>query len=104
MEDTGAEDQIWVYHKGVFRCRIAEDCTLASAGTVITTGSKLGLSLEQTGASMLWNISPDGRIFCRSKPNFVLDIKGGSQYDQQHVVLNPVTEGKLSQLWEICVL
>lgn len=104
MEDTGAEDQIWVYHKGVFRCRIAEDCTLTSAGTVITTGSKLGLSLEQTGASMLWNISPDGRIFCRSKPNFVLDIKGGSQYDQQHVVLNPVTEGKLSQLWEICVL
>ncbi|XP_069582385.1 beta/gamma crystallin domain-containing protein 1 isoform X1 [Ranitomeya imitator] len=104
MEDTGAEDQIWVYHKGVFRCRIAEDCTLACAGTVITTGSKLGLSLEQTGESMLWTISPDGRIYCRSKPNFVLDIKGGNQYDQQHIVLNPVTEGKLSQLWEICVL
>ncbi|XP_071997964.1 beta/gamma crystallin domain-containing protein 1 isoform X2 [Engystomops pustulosus] len=104
MEDTGAEDQIWVYHKGVFRCRIGEDCTLANAGTVITTGSKLGLSLEQTGASMLWNISPDGRIYSRSKPNFVLDIKGGTQYDQQHVVLNPITEGKLSQLWEICVL
>ncbi|XP_073531888.1 beta/gamma crystallin domain-containing protein 1 isoform X2 [Phyllobates terribilis] len=104
MEDTGVEDQIWVYHKGVFRCRIAEDCTLASAGTVITTGSKLGLSLEQTGASMLWTISPDGRIYCRSKSNFVLDIKGGNQYDQQHIVLNPVTEGKLSQLWEICVL
>ncbi|XP_073432186.1 beta/gamma crystallin domain-containing protein 1 isoform X2 [Dendrobates tinctorius] len=104
MEDTGSDDQIWVYHKGVFRCRIAEDCTLASAGTVITTGSKLGLSLQQTGASMLWTISPDGRIYCRSKPNFVLDIKGGNQYDQQHIVLNPVTEGKLSQLWEICVL
>ncbi|XP_075718340.1 beta/gamma crystallin domain-containing protein 1 [Rhinoderma darwinii] len=104
MEDTGAEDQIWVYHKGVFRCRIAEDCSLDSAGTVITTGSKLGLSLEQTGTSMLWNVSPDGRIYCRSKPNFVLDIKGGSQYDQQHVVLNPVTEDKLSQFWEICVL
>ncbi|XP_056422202.1 beta/gamma crystallin domain-containing protein 1 isoform X3 [Hyla sarda] len=104
MEDTGAEDQIWVYHKGVFRCHIAEDCTLTAAGTVITTGSKLGLSIEQTGTSMLWNISPDGRIYCRSKPNFVLDIKGGNQYDQQHVVLNPITEGKLSQLWEICVL
>ncbi|XP_040284757.1 beta/gamma crystallin domain-containing protein 1 isoform X1 [Bufo bufo] len=104
MEDTGAEDQIWVYHKGVFRCRIAEDCSLAIAGTVITTGSKLGLSLEQSGASMLWNVSPDGRIYSRSKPNFVLDIKGGSQYDQQHIVLNHVTEGKLSQLWEICVL
>ncbi|KAM3930336.1 beta/gamma crystallin domain-containing protein 1 [Leptodactylus fuscus] len=104
MEDTGAEDQIWVYHKGVFRCHIAEDCTLASAGTVITTGSKLGLSLDQDGTSILWNISPDGRIYCRTKPNYVLDIKGGNQYDQQHVVLNPVTEGKLSQLWEICVL
>ncbi|XP_069830897.1 beta/gamma crystallin domain-containing protein 1 isoform X2 [Dendropsophus ebraccatus] len=104
MEDTGAEDQIWVYHKGVFRCHIAEDCTLVTAGTVITTGSKLGLSLDQSGTNMLWNIGPDGRIYCRSKPNFVLDIKGGSQYDQLHIVLNPFTEGKLSQLWEICVL
>ncbi|XP_053316276.1 beta/gamma crystallin domain-containing protein 1 [Spea bombifrons] len=104
MEDTGAEDQIWVYQDGTLRCRIAEDCSLATSGSLVTAGSKLGLALEQTGASMLWSISPDSRIYCCSKPNLVLDIKGGNQYDQQHVVLNPVTEGKLSQLWEICVL
>ncbi|KAM9316629.1 beta/gamma crystallin domain-containing protein 1 [Gastrophryne carolinensis] len=104
-EESGAEDQVWLYHKGVFRCRISEDCSLASAGTLITAGSKLGLNLEEPGtAAMLWSVSPEGRIFSRSKPNLVLDIKGGSQYDQLHVVLNPVTEGKLSQLWEICLL
>ncbi|XP_063773129.1 beta/gamma crystallin domain-containing protein 1 isoform X2 [Pseudophryne corroboree] len=104
MEDTGAEDQIWVYQKGILRCRIAEDCSLASAGTLITAGCKLSLSLEQSGTSMRWSVKPDGRIYSCSKPNLVLDIKGGSQYDQQHVVLNPVTEGKLTQLWEMCVL
>ncbi|OCT78203.1 hypothetical protein XELAEV_18029310mg [Xenopus laevis] len=104
MEDTGAEDQIWVYHEGVIRCRIAEDCTFATTGSLINAGSKLGLTLEETGASMHWNISSDGRIYTSSKPNLVLDIKGGNQYDQQHVVLNPFTEGKLTQLWEVCIL
>uniref|UniRef100_A0A8C5PM10 Crystallin beta-gamma domain containing 1 n=1 Tax=Leptobrachium leishanense TaxID=445787 RepID=A0A8C5PM10_9ANUR len=104
MEDTGAEDQIWVYHEGTFRCRIAEDCSLATSGSLVTAGSKLGLTLEQTGASTHWNINPDGRIYSRSKPNLVLDIKGGNQYDQQHVILSQVTEGKQAQLWEICIL
>ncbi|KAM5164356.1 beta/gamma crystallin domain-containing protein 1 isoform 2-T2 [Mantella aurantiaca] len=104
-EDSGAEDQIWVYQKGVVKCRIAEDCSLASAGSLITAGSKLGFSLDEPGTSLvLWSISPEGRIHSRSKPNLVFDIKGGNQYDQQHVVLNPVTEGKLTQLWEISVL
>ncbi|KAM4695122.1 beta/gamma crystallin domain-containing protein 1 [Discoglossus pictus] len=104
MEDTGADDQIWVYQDRLLKCRIAEDCSLATSGTLITAGSKLGLTLEQTGACMHWTINPDGRIYSHTKPNLVLDIKGGNQYDQQHVVLNPVTEGKLTQLWEICVL
>ncbi|XP_068089460.1 LOW QUALITY PROTEIN: beta/gamma crystallin domain-containing protein 1 [Hyperolius riggenbachi] len=104
-EENGAEDQIWVYHRGAIKCRIAEECSLSTAGTLITAGTKLGLSLEEPGVSaMLWSISPEGRIYSRSKSNLVLDIKGGNQYDQQHIVLNPVTEGKLSQLWEICIL
>ncbi|XP_018409022.1 PREDICTED: absent in melanoma 1 protein [Nanorana parkeri] len=105
VEDNGAEDQIWVYQKGVIRCRIAEDCSLAGAGSLITGGSKLGFSPDDPGTSpVLWSISPEGRIHSRSKPNLVLDVKGGSQFDQQHIVLSPVTEGKLTQLWEICVL
>ncbi|KAG8444708.1 hypothetical protein GDO86_009759 [Hymenochirus boettgeri] len=104
MEETGAEDQIWVYQEGLIRCRVAEDCSLSTAGSLITAGSKLNLSLEQTGTSMHWNINPDGRIYNRSKPTLVLDIKGGNQYDQQHVILNPVTEEKRSQLWEMCIL
>nr|DBA26546.1 TPA: hypothetical protein GDO54_010790 [Pyxicephalus adspersus] len=104
-EDNGAEDQIWVYEKGVIRCRIAEDCSLAGAGSLITAGSKLGFSLDEPGSSpVLWSISPEGRIHLRSKPNLVLDVKGGNQYDQQHIVLNPVTEDQVTQLWEICVL
>ncbi|KAM4771038.1 beta/gamma crystallin domain-containing protein 1 [Rhinophrynus dorsalis] len=104
MEDTGAEDQIWAYQEGTIRCRIAEDCSLATSGSLVTNGSKLGLTLDQTGASIHWNINPDGRIYNRSKPNLVLDIKGGTQYDQQHLILNSVTEGKLTQLWEVCIL
>ncbi|XP_053566566.1 beta/gamma crystallin domain-containing protein 1 [Bombina bombina] len=104
MEETGVEDQIWVYQEGLLKCRIAEDCSLATSGTLFTAGSKLRLTLEQTGTSMHWRFSPDGRIHSCAKPSLVFDIKGGNQYDQQHVILSNMTEGKLTQYWEICVL
>ncbi|XP_069462679.1 beta/gamma crystallin domain-containing protein 1 isoform X2 [Ambystoma mexicanum] len=104
-EDTGAEDQIWAYHEGFLKCRIAEDCCVAVAGSLVTAGSKLSLSLEEDkNDTHSWSISPEGQIHIRMKPNLVLDIKGGTQYDQHHVILNTVCAEKESQCWELLVL
>uniref|UniRef100_A0A4W2HAW9 Crystallin beta-gamma domain containing 1 n=1 Tax=Bos indicus x Bos taurus TaxID=30522 RepID=A0A4W2HAW9_BOBOX len=76
MEDVGADDQIWIYQEGCIKCRIAEDCCLTISGSLVTSGSKLGLALEQNADSQFWSMKPDGRIYSKLKPNLVLDIKG----------------------------
>ncbi|NWX16618.1 CRBG1 protein, partial [Aegotheles bennettii] len=103
-EDTDSDDQIWVYQDGFIRCRVAEDCCLTIVGNLITPGSKLGLSFERSEDKQYWHISPDGRIYSKMKPNLVLDIKGGAQYDRDHVVVNTVNEEKLTQCWEPLVV
>uniref|UniRef100_A0A8C6W4N8 Crystallin beta-gamma domain containing 1 n=1 Tax=Nannospalax galili TaxID=1026970 RepID=A0A8C6W4N8_NANGA len=104
MEDVGADDQIWIYQEGCIKCRIAEDCCLSIVGSLVTSGSKLGLALDQNVDSQFWCMKSDGRIYSKLKPNLVLDIKGGAQYDQNHIILNTVNTEKLTQVWEAMVL
>ncbi|XP_059128433.1 beta/gamma crystallin domain-containing protein 1 [Peromyscus eremicus] len=104
MEDVGADDQIWVYQEGCIKCRIAEDCCLTIVGSLVTSGSKLGLALDQNADSQFWCMKSDGRIYSKSKPHLVLDVKGGAQYDQNHIILNTVNTEKLTQVWEAMVL
>ncbi|KAM7174130.1 beta/gamma crystallin domain-containing protein 1 [Macrochelys suwanniensis] len=103
-EDSRSDDQIWVYQDGFIKCRMAEDCCLTIVGNLITPGSKLGLSLEENEDKQYWCVNPDGRIHSKMKPTLVLDIKGGTQYDQNHVVVNAVNEQKPTQCWEALVL
>lgn len=58
--------------------QIAEDCCLTIVGSLVTSGSKLGLALDQNADSQFWNMKSDGRIYSKMKPNLVLDIKGKS--------------------------
>ncbi|XP_059556795.1 beta/gamma crystallin domain-containing protein 1 isoform X2 [Myotis daubentonii] len=104
MEDVGADDQIWIYQEGCIKCRIAEDCCLTIVGSLVTSGSKLGLALDQSTESQFWSMKSDGRIYSKLKPNLVLDIKGGAQYDQNHIILNTASKEKLTQVWEAMVL
>ncbi|NXC44705.1 CRBG1 protein, partial [Penelope pileata] len=103
-EDADSDDQIWVYRDGFIRLRMAEDCCLTIVGNLITPGSKLGLSFERNEDKQYWHISPDGRIYSKMKPKLVLDIKGGTQYDRDHVVVNTVNEERLTQCWEPLVV
>nr|KAF6461671.1 crystallin beta-gamma domain containing 1 [Molossus molossus] len=104
MEDVGADDQIWIYQEGCIKCRIAEDCCLTIVGSLVTSGSKLGLALDQNADSQFWSMKSDGRIYSKLKPNLVLDIKGGAQYDQNHIILNTASKEKFTQVWEAMVL
>uniref|UniRef100_A0A8C0R2Y1 Crystallin beta-gamma domain containing 1 n=1 Tax=Canis lupus dingo TaxID=286419 RepID=A0A8C0R2Y1_CANLU len=104
MEDVGADDQIWIYQEGCIKCRIAEDCCLTIVGSLVTSGSKLGLALDQNADSQFWSMKSDGRIYSKLKPNLVLDVKGGTHYDQNHIILNTVSNEKLTQVWEAMVL
>ncbi|KAB0350303.1 hypothetical protein FD754_015160, partial [Muntiacus muntjak] len=64
--------------------KIVEDCCLTIVGSLVTSSSMLGLGLKQNADSQFWSMKPDG----------------GTQYDQNHLILNTVSKGKLTQVWE----
>ncbi|XP_015278908.1 PREDICTED: absent in melanoma 1 protein-like, partial [Gekko japonicus] len=103
-EDNKSDEQVWVYQGGYLKCRMAEDFCLTIVGSLITPGAKLGLALQQNEEKQQWNINPDGRIYSKIKPNLVLDIKGGTHYDQNHLIVSSVSEDKATQCWEPLVV
>ncbi|XP_051781301.1 uncharacterized protein crybg1a isoform X2 [Erpetoichthys calabaricus] len=104
VEDTGLDDQVWCYKDGLLKSRIAEDCCVETTGAIVIAGCRLGLSLEIGKENHFWTISPQGIIRLKIRPELVLEVKGGHQYDTNQVILNTFDENKLNQIWDMDIL
>ncbi|XP_032877822.1 beta/gamma crystallin domain-containing protein 1 [Amblyraja radiata] len=76
LEGTGMDDQVWFYQDGYIKSKIAEDCCLDTASSLIGAGSRLGVSVLHSKEIHIWSISSDGVIWSNARTGLVIDIKG----------------------------
>uniref|UniRef100_A0A8C4UQ27 Crystallin beta-gamma domain containing 3 n=1 Tax=Falco tinnunculus TaxID=100819 RepID=A0A8C4UQ27_FALTI len=100
---NGKNTQIWHYCRGLFKSKANNACLDVIGGRDVP-GAKVALWAEHGKDRQKWRLNEDGTISSYLSEQLVLDIKGGSYYDKNHIVMNQPIDDKCSQKWDIEIL
>ncbi|KAK1800418.1 hypothetical protein P4O66_005656 [Electrophorus voltai] len=98
--DRALDAQHWVYAQSLLRSRVDKSC-LSVIGAKASVGARVALWTEHGRTHQKWSLNENGTISSHLNRNLVLDQRGGSGIDRDHLILSEFCAGKASQYWDI---
>ncbi|XP_048872144.1 uncharacterized protein LOC125744416 [Brienomyrus brachyistius] len=99
----GLDTQLWVFTGGMLKSKVGKMC-LSVVGGRASPGARVALWPQVGRQHQKWSLNENGTISSHLDHNLVLDIKGGSELDRDHLVTTDFTADRETQYWDIEVV
>ncbi|XP_023690757.2 uncharacterized protein [Paramormyrops kingsleyae] len=99
----GLDTQLWVFTAGMLKSKVGKMC-LSVVGGKASPGARVALWPQLGWQHQKWSLNENGTISSHLDHNLVLDIKGGSELDGDHLVTSDFTADREMQYWDIEVV
>ncbi|KAG7322373.1 hypothetical protein KOW79_013719 [Hemibagrus wyckioides] len=97
------DTQHWVYTQSQLKSKVGKGC-MSVIGGKACVGARVALWEEHGRLNQKWSLNENGTISSHLNHSLVLDQKGGSGIDKDHLILNEFCPDRATQFWDIVVL
>ncbi|XP_061105366.1 uncharacterized protein LOC133133278 [Conger conger] len=95
----GLDSQCWVFSGGLLKCKASKAC-LSLIGGKAVSGAHVALWSEHGRTNQKWSLNDNGKISSHLSHKLVLDIKGGTGFNKDHLVVSEFTADQDTQYWD----
>ncbi|KAK3521797.1 hypothetical protein QTP70_018284 [Hemibagrus guttatus] len=95
--------QHWMYTQSQLKSKVGKGC-MSVIGGKACLGARVALWEEHGRLNQKWSLNENGTISSHLNHSLVLDQKGGSGIDKDHLILNEFCPDRATQFWGIVVL
>uniref|UniRef100_A0AAY4EMB8 Beta/gamma crystallin 'Greek key' domain-containing protein n=1 Tax=Denticeps clupeoides TaxID=299321 RepID=A0AAY4EMB8_9TELE len=101
LSTAGALDtQQWLFTEGLLKCKVSCSGCLAVIGGKANAGSRVALWPEHGRTHQRWSLNADGTVSTHLNHDLVLDLRGGTGLDKDHLIVSDVYSHKATQYWD----
>ncbi|XP_066507033.1 uncharacterized protein [Hoplias malabaricus] len=101
--DRSQDTQYWIYNQDLLKSKVGKGC-LSVIGGKACVGARVALWEEHGRIHQRWSLNENGTISPHLDRSLVLDRRGGSGIDRDHLILNEFCADNATQFWDIEVL
>ncbi|XP_067113902.1 uncharacterized protein [Osmerus mordax] len=97
------DTQRWLLTGGLLRCKAGKGC-LSVIGAKAVAGARVAVWPEHGRTHQRWSLNHNGTISSHLHHNLVLDCRGGTGFDKDHLVVKEFSSDQATQYWDIEVV
>ncbi|KAL0994493.1 hypothetical protein UPYG_G00122990 [Umbra pygmaea] len=94
------DTQRWLFIGGLLRCKASKVC-LSVIGAKARVGARVALWPEHRRTHQRWSLNHNGTISSHLNHKLVLDFRGGTGFERDHLVVNEFSTDQATQFWDI---